>query len=554
MTHCAVYSRVSSEDQAERGTIENQLEFARKYCDLHQITSVLWYKDDGVSGTIPLEQRPDGARLLADAKAGLFDVLLVYKLDRLGRSARIVLNAVHELEQHGVKIKSMTEPFDTGDASGRFLLTILAGVADLERSNILERMWHGANRAARDGRWLGGIVPFGYRVNDEGYLEVNDDKLPGHDLSEAEVVRMIYALIAEQKLSTIRVADYLNALGIPPSYAKDGRQVTKGKRKDNTSGQWLPGRVRNMVVNSTYMGIHEYGKRSAKKRETIKREVPAIVSPEIWKKAQAVLQDNLIEATRNAKRQYLLRGLIKCGICGLTYTGTAYSGPGGKPKAYYVCNGKMSYRGPQQGKCASKNLPAEWVEGMVWSDCVNFIENPGQALHQFSEGLSVRKTEKVGLVSERTLIEKALHEKDVEKQSILDLYRRKLITSADVEKQLEKITAERLALTQREKNLSSQIDQETTIAEQYDSAEAFLSSLRDKIAGDPPFEVRREVIKALVNEILVTTKAGPDGRPSAELQIRYVFSHDTPRTDMGSLLLLALLQLGTKEWRLHERL
>jgi site-specific DNA recombinase len=185
----AVYARVSSEDQAERGTIENQLEFARKYGDLHQIEIVRWYKDDGVSGTIPLESREEGAKLLEDAKKDVFNLLLIYRLDRLGRSARIILNAVHELEQYGVKIRSMTEPFDTGDPNGRFLLTILAGVADLERETILERMWHGANRAAREGKWLGGIVPYGYRVNDEGYLEVNEDPLPGMDISEADVVR-----------------------------------------------------------------------------------------------------------------------------------------------------------------------------------------------------------------------------------------------------------------------------------------------------------------------------------------------------------------------------
>lgn len=160
MLRLGVYARVSSDDQAERGTIENQLEFARKYADLHQLEIVKWYKDDGVTGTIPLEARPAGRELLQDAKNGIIDLLLIYRLDRLGRSARIILNSVHELESDGVKIRSMTEPFDTGDPSGRFLLTILAGVADLERETIIERLWYGANRAARAGKWLGGIVPY----------------------------------------------------------------------------------------------------------------------------------------------------------------------------------------------------------------------------------------------------------------------------------------------------------------------------------------------------------------------------------------------------------
>jgi site-specific DNA recombinase len=98
------------------------------------------------------------------------------------------LNGVHTLEQYGIKIKSMTEPFDTSDPSGRFLLTILAGVADLERYNILERLWHDANRAARNGKWLGGICLYGYYVDNEGFLAVSITPLPGFEMSESDVV------------------------------------------------------------------------------------------------------------------------------------------------------------------------------------------------------------------------------------------------------------------------------------------------------------------------------------------------------------------------------
>ena len=353
----AVYARVSSEEQTERGTIENQIEFATKYCDLHQLEIVEWYKDDGITGTIPLEQRTEGKRLEEDAKKKIFDLLLIYRLDRLGRSARIILNAVYELEQCSVKIRSMTEPFDTGDPNGRFLLTVLAGVADLERETLLERMWYGANRAARAGKWLGGIVPYGYRVNNDGFLDISNDPLSGMDMSEADVIRLIYRLIADQASTTFKVADYLNALGIPPSYTRDGRQIKRGKRKVNTAGIWRPGRIRNMIVNTTYKGIHYYGRRTNKERELIPREYPALVNTETWEKAQQVLRDNQLESMKNSKRQYLLRRLIKCGICGMSYHGTAYS----SQRAYYMCNGKSAYKGPNEVKCTSKNVPSESV-------------------------------------------------------------------------------------------------------------------------------------------------------------------------------------------------
>lgn len=139
----------------------------------------------------PLNERDKGRKLIEDTKNKEFDTLLVYKLDRLGRSARITLNSIYELESYGLKIKSMTEPFDTSNPSGRFMITMLAGVADLERETILEKMWHGANRAAREGRWLGGIVPYGYYVNDDKYLEINDNIIHEINMSEVDVIRLI---------------------------------------------------------------------------------------------------------------------------------------------------------------------------------------------------------------------------------------------------------------------------------------------------------------------------------------------------------------------------
>jgi Site-specific recombinases, DNA invertase Pin homologs len=373
------YGRVSSEDQAERGTIQNQIEFSAKYCDLHKINIIEKYLDDGVTGTLPLEDRGDGLKLIEDAKAGKFNLVLIYKLDRLGRTARVILNAIHELEECGVKLRSMTEPFDTGDPSGRFLVTILAGVADLDRSSTLERLWNGANRAAREGKWLGGIVPFGY-LKEDAYLVPSAEPMKGFYMSEVEVVRMVYSLVVDQRMSTKKIADYLNSLGVPPSYAKDGRQISKGKRKENTAGIWRPGRIRGMIVNPTYKGIHEYGKRSKKQREIIAREFPPIVDVDIWEQAQVVLHENQIGAMRNAKRKYLLRNLVKCGSCGLNYCGTHYTGPGGLPKGYYTCNGKLAYNGPELGKCKSKNIPQAWVEDLVWSDIIRFVNDPTEVL------------------------------------------------------------------------------------------------------------------------------------------------------------------------------
>lgn len=526
------YGRVSSEDQAERGTIQSQIDFGTKYCDLHEIAISEWYLDDGVTGTLPLEDREDGLRLIEDAKAGKFNLVLIYKLDRLGRTARVILNAIHELEEYGVKLRSMTEPFDTGDPSGRFLVTILAGVADLDRSSTLDRLWNGANRAAREGKWLGGIVPFGY-LKEGSYIVPSVEPMNGFYMSEVEVVRMVYRLTVGQHMSTKKIADYLNSLEVPPSYTKDSRQINRGKRKENTAGIWRPGRIRGMIVNTTYKGLHEYGKRSTKQREVIPRKVPSIVDTATWDQAQIVLHENQISALRNAKRKYLLRSLVKCGSCGLNYCGTSYSGPGGLPKGYYTCNGKLAYNGPTLGKCCSKNIPQVWVEDLVWSDIIRFVNDPDEVLLKLKQDAVTSKSNVDQFSDEKEIVSKALKQKETEKHSILDLFRKNLINSIDVEQQLKKISDETTQLVNRLSELSQNIQTEEVMEDKFVGITELLNQLCQRIHDDIPWEEKRDIVKMLVHRVVVnTTTEGK--RLSATVSIEYTFSHIVDYTDKDS--------------------
>ncbi len=108
----ALYLRVSSEEQRDRETIEIQDEFLEQYCNLYELEVAEIYKDDGISGTIPLHERPEGRRLLEDAKAGKFGAVLVYRLDRLGRSLLVIVDAYDRLQEAGVALRSATEPIE----------------------------------------------------------------------------------------------------------------------------------------------------------------------------------------------------------------------------------------------------------------------------------------------------------------------------------------------------------------------------------------------------------------------------------------------------------
>src|SRR3712207_2353354 len=105
----ALYLRVSSEEQRDRETIKLQRDFLEQYCNLHELEVTDVYEDNGVSGTIPVRERPEGRRLLEDAKGGGFGAVLVYRLDRLGRSLLVIVDAHDRLEGAGVAIRSGTE-------------------------------------------------------------------------------------------------------------------------------------------------------------------------------------------------------------------------------------------------------------------------------------------------------------------------------------------------------------------------------------------------------------------------------------------------------------
>src|SRR5260370_4367235 len=179
----AAYMRVSGDEQRRQGTIENQHSLLDRYMSAHGIAPYGWYQDDGVTGTIRFASRPDGARLLADVQAGLVQTVLITKLDRFGRNAREILIAVHELEQHGARLISLKENVDTRTIAGRFFLTALAGVAEMERDMIQERTTEGVARRLETTAWMGGYMPYRYRAAGKtrhSHLLIADTITPTH--------------------------------------------------------------------------------------------------------------------------------------------------------------------------------------------------------------------------------------------------------------------------------------------------------------------------------------------------------------------------------------
>ncbi|KJR99981.1 MAG: hypothetical protein VR68_07385 [Peptococcaceae bacterium BRH_c4a] len=490
----AVYCRVSTDDQADAKTIENQVDFARKYCDLHSLEVHDFYLDEGVSGSVPVDNRPAGSRMIGDALRGFFGAVYVYRLDRLARTALDILKTHQRLCDARVILKSMTENFDTSTPSGKFFMTTLGGIAEIERETIAERMRAGKERALREGRWPGGPPPFGYRLESKR-LVIND--------CESDIVRMIFGLYTEGEMSTVSIAHYLNAAGVPsPEEIRGGG--LKGR------GRWHGGRVWNILSNPCYYGIFLYGGRG--RAGGIEVRCPPVISVNQWEAARVMRRKKALYSPRNCRWEYLLKGIIRCGICGRTYFGDG-SGREGRLH-YYRCAGNTSLRGNSE-KCPSRSVRADLLEQIVWEDISRFILSCSQLTEDVPGSILPPSEEYVsGQLEELRSIEKMCRSKDKERKRIILLSRKGVITGEEAGEQMLHISCEAKALEKRK-------------------AEIFRQSQGPPVQpGDPEwlrnsllsctFQARRDLVRDLVERIIVDSPTD-QGKLVPRVTVAYVF-------------------------------
>lgn len=148
MKRMAIYARVSSADQ----TTETQLLILREYCQRMKYEATE-YVDDGFSGKD--DKRPAFERMLADMRSGKFEAIVCYKLDRIGRSLKHLLNLFEEFENRKIGFVSLSQNIDTATPEGRMFLKMLMVLAEYERELIVSRTIEGVNRARKQGKRLG---------------------------------------------------------------------------------------------------------------------------------------------------------------------------------------------------------------------------------------------------------------------------------------------------------------------------------------------------------------------------------------------------------------
>ena len=338
-----VYTRKSTTEGLNRefSSLDNQRERGKAYA-VSQDWSLIdtRYDDGGFSGKTT--DRPALQRLLADAENRLFDVIIVYKLDRLSRSLCDFVNLHRVLEKRGVEIVSVTEPIDTRTPMGRAFVNILVSFGQMEREQTAERTRDKVSAARRQGKYVGGYLVLGYdRTPEGGHLVVNSD--------EAEMVREIFRLYLANRSLVATVAE------LDRRHWTLKRWKTR-EGKDHGGGRFDVHSLRRMLGNHIYEG------RVLFEGKLYDGEHDAIISPKAFREVQQVLDTRRRDTRPGVANKYgcLLRGLLFCS-CGSPMTHTPTT-KGSRLFRYYRCAASMR-RGA--ATCATRTVPAIPIEDFV---------------------------------------------------------------------------------------------------------------------------------------------------------------------------------------------
>jgi site-specific DNA recombinase len=501
----ALYLRVSSEEQKTKETIETQDDFLKEYCKLYRHRVANIYKDAAVSGTVPLHERPAGRELLEDARAEKFDVVLAYKLDRIGRTLLVVVDAHDRLMESGVALRSATEPIDTSTPAGRLIFQMLASFAEFEKETINERTRDGKNRAYRKGVQPG-VIPYGYDIAEDGSFVVVEE--------EAQVARTIIDNVAQGATLFVE-AKRLNLEGVP----SPGKKYRGRPRQHGTT--WTPMAISRIVGRKAYSGTHVIHSSTGE----IEREVPVIVPKDLQETAIARLGNNKRYSGGRPVRKYLLRGLIKCVKCGWNYSGLSRK----REDRYhfkYTCPVSSSRRfDPHVRRGGCPWLDALWLEDLVWQDIRRFVENPGEVLERVKEQMEERHSQAGELKGRLASLTKRLAGARGEKDKYVKLYAAGHLDEEELETHLldlkNRISNLRMLIESAEAGLARE-EQDAVAAK---STAMWLTSLRGNLEAleeetDEAWYGRRELVEQLVERITVSRTE--DGR--AKVHIAYKFA------------------------------
>jgi site-specific DNA recombinase len=498
----ALYARVSTESQQARGTIGSQLAVLRDRVGVEGEEVVAEFCDDGHSGA--RLDRPGLDALRDAAEAGLIERVWCLSPDRLARVYAYQVIVLDELARHGVGVRFTDAPPLDDDPQAKLLTQVQGVIAEYERAKIAERYRRGKLFRSRAGEVLAWRTPYGYRrqprdAHNPARLEVFEP--------EATIVRRIFHDHVHGGHSLREIIRRLAADQVPPPTGRDRL--------------WRPSTLSNLLRNQAYIGRvyvnrteavpdHRPGRRSRQvprpREDWITIAVPAIVDEPTFEAAGRVSRDNSQWSPRRAEPgQWLLRGLVKCGICQVGVNCHNRRGRDGAPNRYYRCRNHDPIKaGGDDRRCPERNIRSDALDTFVFDQVRAALLRP-DVLTAGEQALAVRTPtpDDELLAAELTRLNRKLDAVDAERRRLIDAYQAGLIELPELQRRATEIEHRRHDLNQRRDALTTQ-RQELTRDNQLRHRVRDFATRVLAVIDTLDFDQKQTLLRLVVEEVHVT--------------------------------------------------
>lgn len=513
------YTRVSTSMQIDGYSLDAQKTRMKNFAAFNDYEIAGEYEDAGKSGK-SVEGRVEFNRMMRDIKSGKDGVsfVLVFKLSRFGRNAADVLSTLQVMQDYGVNLICVEDGIDSSKDAGKLMISVLSAVAEIERENIRIQTMEGRIQKAREGKWNGGVPPYGYKLV-EGKLIVNEE--------EAPAIRTIFDKYVNTTMGANGVARYLENNGI-----------RKLPRKNGRSPLFSAILIRSILRNPVYNGKIAFGRRRLEKVHGTRNEYrqveqddylvaegihEEIVSDELWQAAQVKLKVQAKKYERTTQRKdmqiHLLSGIVKCPVCGAGMYGNKsvkYKKDGSKYKDYYyyACKHRLAVRGY---KCDYvRQIRTKLLDDSVAEVIVKLVSNP-----KFASFMQ----EKINMKVDTSAIENEI-------ENYQNELRRNRATKHQIIEEIDNLDVGDRHYKRRKKDLDIRLNR---MYDKLEELESLLIETRvkketieaEKLTGDNVYKVlmhfdrlykvmddaeRRKLIEALILEVEVHKERKPNGQ------------------------------------------
>ena len=400
-----IYARYSSDNQREE-SIEGQIRECTAYAEKNGITVVKHYIDRALSAKT--DNRPDFQQMIKDSEKRLFDIVLVWKLDRFARNRYDSAHYEYQLERNHVKLVSATEPISDSPA-GIMVKSMLTGMAEYYSAELSEKVVRGMTENVLKGKYNGGTIPIGFKVDEEKFFQIDPLKAPF----------VVEAFQRYNDGATMKeLMNWLNDSGVTT----------------NRNQKFTYNSVQKLLTNKRYIGENHF------KDIVMPDSIPAIVDKDLFEEVQQKIKKNSRAPARHkAEDDYLLTTKLFCGMCGAMMFGECGTGRNKVVHHYYKCATAKRFK-----TCKKKTVRKEWLEDLVVAETMKLIQDDAVIDAIVAEVMELQDQENTTL----PLLEKQMREVENGIENMLNAIQAGVLTNS-TKLRLEKLEAQQKELEVR---------------------------------------------------------------------------------------------------------